>query len=233
MKMDSFGRSGATLTEQARRLNFRTARGPGQPKHILLIDGERLVNPAAAIETLPRGSAVILRDYDHPTRLERALWLLGLCRKRGLRLLIGGDGRLAARIRADGLHLPEGLALTALRWRRLRPNWMITSAAHSYPALVRAATARVDAALLSPVFATLSHPHAAAIGPVRFAGLTHKSPVPVYALGGIGPKTVSRLSRCGAVGIAAISGYGESVLEAQMRAEEEDLSVVDFVTQKP
>lgn len=170
-----------------------------------MIDSARLPNPESAIAALPKGGAVILRDYDDPDRKSRAAVLLRLCRHRGLLFLLAGDGALAAILGADGLHLPEGLLHLAPRWRQA--NRLITGAAHSWPALIRAARFGLDAALLSPVFPTRSHPERAVLGPVRFAALAARCPLPVYALGGINAANACRLINSGAVGIAGISGF--------------------------
>lgn len=194
-----------TLAERARRLNLGTSGDRSLPPLILIIDSTRLPNPEAAIAALPRGGAVILRDYDDPARNIRAAILLRLCRHRGLRFLLAGDGAMAATLGADGLHLPERLLHLAPRWRQA--NRLITGAAHSWPALIRAARFGLDAVLLSPVFATRSHPRGRALGPVRFAALATRCPLPVYALGGIDAGNACRLINSGAVGIAGISGF--------------------------
>lgn len=196
-----------TLAELARRLNSRHPAGRrGLPPLLLVTDARRLPDPLPAAARLPPGAGVILRHYRHPGRAALARDLASLCRARGLWLLIAGDGRLAAEAGADGLHLPEALVGRAIAWRRRRPGWLITAAAHSRPALVRAARAGVDAALLSPVFATASHPGARPLGPLRFAALVRATRLPVYALGGVDAGTARRLKESGAVGLAAVGG---------------------------
>jgi thiamine-phosphate pyrophosphorylase len=186
-----------TLAKQARRLNARTGRGRGLPALLLLTDEVRLPDPLAAAARLPRGAGVILRHYGAPDRAALAARLAALCRRRGLLLLVAEDWRLAAAVRADGVHLPE----RPQRRFRGRPGWLVTAAAHSAPALIRAARRGADAALLSPAFPTRSHPGRPALGPARFARLAHAAPLPVYALGGVDERTAARLR--GAVGVAA------------------------------
>ncbi len=199
-----------SLTKLARRLNSRpTVRGRGRrlPALIMVTDRARAGDALAAARRLPAGSAVILRDYDAPDRGALARSLAALCRRRRLVLLIGADALLAARDKAAGVHLPEALAHNARRWRRRRPGWRITAAAHSLPALWRAYRAGADAALLGPVFATPSRPEARSLGPVRFAALVRAAPLPVYALGGINPRTARRLAGTGAQGLAAVAAF--------------------------
>lgn len=193
-----------TLAKLAFQLNSSNPRARGLPPLLLLSDLLRLPDPAAAARRLPRGSAVILRNYGEQGRDRRAAALAGLCRARGLVLLVAGDGRLAARVGAKGVHFPEALAGRARAWRRRRPGWLITVAAHSHAALVRAARVGADAALLSPVFPTPSRPDARPLGAVRFARLVRLSPLPVYALGGLDAINARRLVGSGAAGLAAI-----------------------------
>jgi thiamine-phosphate pyrophosphorylase len=59
-----------------------------------------------------------------------------------------------------------------------------------------------DALLLSPVFATRSHPNAVALTPVRANRMAQALSVPVYALGGVTSRNARLLY--GFSGIAAI-----------------------------
>lgn len=60
--------------------------------------------------------------------------------------------------------------------------------------------------LVSPLFATRSHPGAKPLGSARFAALARLSPVPVIALGGVKPRHAGLIRRLGAAGFAAIDG---------------------------
>ncbi|HJM49717.1 MAG TPA: thiamine phosphate synthase [Alphaproteobacteria bacterium] len=193
-----------TLAKLALHLN--SAAPPGLPPLVLLSDAVRLADPRAAAARLPRGTALVLRHYGQPGREKLARELVAICRPRGVSLLVAGDGALAARVGAAGLHLPESLAGQAGRWRRARPGWLVTAAAHSLPALHKAANAGAQAALLSPLFATASHPERRHLGAVRFAAITRAARLPVYALGGIEAANARRLKGSGAVGVAAIAG---------------------------
>lgn len=196
-----------TLAKLARALNLR-ARATALPALVLMTEEGR-GDALAAARALPPGSAVILRHYGAPERAELARALAALCRRRRLKLLVAADAGLALRVGAAGVHLPERLAARA-RVLRLKRGWIVTVSAHSYPALWRAARAGADAALLAPVFETGSHLKARPLGPLRFAALVRRAPLPVYALGGIGPGNAMRLKDSGAVGIAAIGALQPS-----------------------
>ncbi len=177
-----------------------------------MTDHVRLPDPTIAMHRLPPGSAVILREPDRERRAALARRLQPLCRLLSVRLLIANDWRLARAIGADGVHLSEASVRRASRpWKSSRPpGWIVTAAAHSPAAVRRAIKLGVDAVLLSPVFATKSHPGARTIGPLRFARWVRESPIPVYALGGIDAKAARRLAAAGAAGFAAIGGLAPS-----------------------
>jgi thiamine-phosphate pyrophosphorylase len=203
-----------TLANTARRLKRAAPRRV--PSLLLVSDPLRLPDPLAAARRLPPGAGVLLRPYGE-ARAGLPEALAALCRRRRLTLLVAvagaADWRLAQRIGAAGLHLPEGLARHGvvsplLGWRR-RKGLLLSVACHSPAALHRAAALGADWAVLSPVFATASHPAARPIGSLRFAAWVRRAPLPVIALGGIADATAGRLSSSAAAGLAAIGALAE------------------------
>jgi thiamine-phosphate pyrophosphorylase len=192
----------AKLARAALALNARS----GLPPLILMTDEKRLKDPVAAAGTLPAGSAIILRHTQPGARASLAKALRRIAQERGLLLLIAGDAPLAARIGADGLHLPETRAFEARHWRAAHPSWLITVAAHSEHALAIATRSGADAALLAPAFPTLSHNERTSLGVTRLRLMAARAVLPVYALGGVTSQTVGRLTGARLAGIAAIDG---------------------------
>jgi thiamine-phosphate pyrophosphorylase len=193
-----------TLLRTARRLNARAGRN--LPPLIFMTDETRVPDPEAVIARLPRGAAVIFRNYNDPRRVETGKRLRALCKARGVIFLVAGSLLLADRLQADGVHWPEHALLSGRR-ARSRSSMLVTAAAHGEPALRRAEHAGVDAVLVSPVFATKSHRSSAGLGILRFAALAAKTRVPVYSLGGITEKTAQRLVVTKAIGVAAIGAF--------------------------
>lgn len=169
-----------------------------------MTDDERTPDPERVILKLPRGAAVIFRNYGDPHRARTALQLRDLCHKRGILFLVANDAALAARTKADGVHLPHHM-LRGLS--RPRPFQLVTAAVHDEAELRSAKRANVDAVIVSPVFSTASHPGAKALDVTRFAALTAKATRPVYALGGITQHNAHRLIATKAMGIAAIGAF--------------------------
>lgn len=198
-----------SLASLAAQLNIasRQARSArAVPSLWLLSDAERLADPRPALRRLPPGSGFIFRHYDHADREAMARTLRRLCRKRRIVFLLAGDWRMALRVAADGVHFPEKLAYQAGAMRRVKPDAMVTVAAHNLRSMHRARIYGADMVLLSPIFATQSHPDGAVLGAVRFAAIARTSRLPVMALGGLNARNARRLKGSGAAGIAGISG---------------------------
>ncbi|MBF0323958.1 MAG: thiamine phosphate synthase [Alphaproteobacteria bacterium] len=176
---------------------------------ILVSDDRRLPDPRPALARIRPGAFLLARHYDSPIRADLIAGWAKLARARRVGLLVAADWRLAARLGADGLHLPEHLArhgclAPALGWVRRR-RAVLTVACHGQAALARASALNATAALLSPVFPTASHPGAAAIGPARWRLWARRAGLAVIALGGVGQRQVRFLRP--AAGFAAIGGW--------------------------
>jgi thiamine-phosphate pyrophosphorylase len=150
---------------------------------------------------------VVYRAFGAPDAEAVAKTLRRLTGARGLYLLIGADETLAARVGADGVHLPARLAHRIVRLKRAHPGWLVSAAAHSQAAIRRAR--RADAVVISAVFPSRSPTAGPALGPLRFALLANTSYAPAVALGGINSKNAPRLLSTGAAGLAAIEGLLE------------------------
>ena len=185
----------------AARLNAAHRAAGLLPPLVLMTDDDRLPDPLRAAAALPRGAMVVVRARDPARREALARALLG---RPHLIVLIAGDPALAARLGADGLHLPEVRAREAGHWRARHPRWLLSAAQHG----PRPPSPHLDLVFLSPVFPTRSHPGGVSLGPARAGLIARAATLPVYALGGIDAQNAPRLS--GFAGIAAIGALVSS-----------------------
>ena len=151
----------------------------------LITDARTDAGLERAIARLPRGSGVIFRHHHLPPkpRAARLAQVRRLCRRFGHRLEIAGQGY--------GPPAPH---------RRL-------ATAHDLREVGRANRCGAQVVLISPVFATRSHPGAPTLGPVRLLLLARRARMPTIALGGM---TVRRFRGLGIYGWAAIDGLAAS-----------------------
>ncbi len=134
---------------------------------------------------------------------ELASQVLPLCRASGALLLLNSEPALVERLGADGIHL-NSQRLKDCQSRPLPQPFKVFASCHSPDQLDKAMAIGADAALLSPVQATASHPDAVPLGWEKFASWVDHCALPVYALGGMRPVDQVRAHQCGGQGIAAI-----------------------------
>jgi 8-oxo-dGTP diphosphatase len=144
---------------------------------------------------------------DAYTRL--AARVVPLAREQGARVLLNGPAELVRELGAAGLHLSSA-ALRQCQERPLPEDYWLCASCHDDIELGRAVRLGADCALLSPVQATASHPGVAPLGWAAFQALTDPCPLPVYALGGLGPADLETAWHHGAQGIAAIRGLWDA-----------------------
>lgn len=171
-------------------------RQPALPAIWLVTDARNDARLEAALAKLPRGSGLIFRHYHLAAGERRARFdrLARTARRRGHVVILAGSAQEARRWRADGAYgAPAQMRGPGLR--------LVT--AHSLTEIAAARRVRADAILLSPAFATRSHPGARPLGPLRFRLLAARAGMAVIALGGM---NAPRARRLGAKRWAAIDG---------------------------
>ncbi|WP_303901741.1 Nudix family hydrolase [Thiohalomonas denitrificans] len=152
--------------------------------------GIRLVQLRA--KSLPPSELVVLSEQ-----------VATLCRQFGAHLGLNGPVSMAEAIPGAGVHL-TGTRLRELTERPLGSERWVSAACHGEEELERALSIGVDFVFASPVLPTESHPGAPTLGWNGLRALCERSPIPVYALGGLGPADRLRAWQSGAQGIAAI-----------------------------
>lgn len=142
-----------------------------------------------ALARMPRGSGFIYRHYhlDDPARFDRFCALRRWARARDHTIILADNAITAREWGADGIYgAPRSL------WPR-RAGLLHLATAHDAREIALANASGADAVLLSPVFATRSHPGAAVLGPARFRLLARLALMPVIALGGMDAQRASGL----------------------------------------
>ena len=158
---------------------------------------------------------IIVREKDLRVEEYRMLFakVARIAHKGGKKCL--AHGRIAlgvmSELGADGIHLP----LDILReWRAASGRQSVPQAgavqlvgtsAHSAAEIAEAAALGADYATLSPIFATACKPGAVPLGIAALAAVCKESPLPVFALGGIGRDKLDACIEAGAAGCCMMS----------------------------
>jgi len=183
-------------------------RGKAPPSLLFFTDPVRTPHPEIIVRRLPAGSGVVFRPFGAREPMVQGRRLARIARQRRVIFLVGADIALAIALRADGVHLPERDVGRAGKQHHLRKRFVVvTAAAHSIIAGIRARRSGVDAVIYSPIFRSRSRPDAPPKGPMELARLVRRIGGPVLALGGVNAKTANRLARSGAAGLAGIDGF--------------------------
>lgn len=164
---------------------------------------DRLIDAAAPLLRL-RDAALEDRAYARLAAdvVERA-------RDSSTQVLVDRSPRLCETVGAQGLHWSSTRLRSHGRPRGLGDRLFAVSV-HDEAELQAAADVQADFAVLSPVAATATHPHAQALGWARWQAIRADHALPVYALGGLGAGDIDTARARGAQGVAAIRGFWPS-----------------------
>jgi thiamine-phosphate pyrophosphorylase len=168
-------------------------------------------NLSGIVRGLPARSGVIFRHYDLEPAARLALLrrIRRVCRQRGHKLLLAGLGGLPETGQreiglkfwhVDGVHgggAAHGMGI-------------ISVPVHNAREIARARRSNADMMLLSPLFATRSHPGQRPLGLFQFHRLAKLcGPAKIIALGGMTRQKAAMLPHHSIHGWAAIDTFGE------------------------
>jgi thiamine-phosphate pyrophosphorylase len=175
--------------------------GHAQIPRIWMMTDPRLgENLAAAVQRLPAGSGVIFRHYDLEPMKRKTLFcqIARVCRRRGHVILLAGTEADARNWHADGVH---GLGRALGASLRSVP-------VHNVREIAQARRIGADIMLLSPVFATRSHPGQRPLGAIQFQRLAALSgSAKLIALGGMTRQKAAMFRHAQIDGWAAIDAF--------------------------
>ena len=157
---------------------------------------------------------IIVREKDLRSEEYRMLFakVARIVHKGGKKCLAHGWIALGmmSELGADGIHLPLGVLR---EWRAASGRQsggegavpLVGASAHSAAEIDEAAALGADYATLSPIFATTCKPGAVPFGIAALAAVCQKSPIPIFALGGIGRDKLDACIEAGAAGCCMMS----------------------------
>jgi thiamine-phosphate pyrophosphorylase len=167
---------------------------------------------AETVEKLVRNGvrAIQLREKDLTDRelYRLAKEITAITLKHGARLLINGRPDIAHAVGADGVHCPSD-GLPPREIRRCFPGLLTGQSIHSLGEMRQAVDNGADFLLYGSVFKTSSKP----VEPKGLKALEKicaRSPLPVFAVGGIDSGNAESCIEHGAAGVACISALMEA-----------------------
>jgi thiamine-phosphate pyrophosphorylase len=159
------------------------------------------------------------KSGDSARRVREARALVGLCRARGVPLIVNDDVALAAATGADGVHLGEHDMAPADARAQLGSGAII--GVSCYDSLERAEDARAhgaDYVAFGSFFPSPTKPHARRPPIDLLTQARARIALPIVAIGGITPENGAVLIDAGAHALAVVSGvFGQPDVRAAAR----------------
>lgn len=155
--------------------------------------------------------AVILREKDltEAEYEELATEVLRICRQGGKKLILHNYYEAALKIGHPYIHLPLSVwtEMPEEERKKLRSRMSrIGTSVHSEEQLAQAAALGADYVSAGHIFVTDCKKGLAPRGLGFLKDICLKSPVPVYAIGGINAENEKQTTACGASGVCVMSG---------------------------
>jgi len=163
---------------------------------------------ASQLDRLPSDALLRLRLPGAPdeTYAAAARELAPACRSRGLVLVTDRVPEQAQASGAGGWHATVA-TLGGLRQRPVPSSLWFGASCHSALDIARARELGADYVVLGPVRETATHRGFPGLGWQDFSRIANSAGLPVYAIGGVGPRDLDAAWRHGAQGVAGISAY--------------------------
>ena len=169
--------------------------------------GQLAVNVSLAID----GGAALVQYRDksdnHRLRLQQAKALAGICRTRGVPLIINDDVKLAGDCGAQGVHLGRDDADARAARSLLGAEAIIGVSCYNNLSLAhRAAESGADYIAFGRFFPSQTKPEAVQASPDLIRQAKQELSLPVAAIGGITPDNAGQLIDAGADMLAVVNG---------------------------
>lgn len=169
---------------------------------------------------------IILREKDLPEPEYKLLaaQALALCRRYGVECAVHNFPQTANELGAPALHLPLP-RLRALSPEERAAFPVLGASCHSLENVREAAELGCSYGTLGHIFPTGCKPGLPPRGVELLAQVCQASPLPVYAIGGVGTGNIAQVKQAGAAGACVMSGFmtapDPARLVGQLRKEAE------------
>jgi len=142
---------------------------------------------------------IIYRNYKDRNRENQLKKIARACKKKGYKLFVSNDIKLAHRFKADGIYIPS-FNKTKKFLNLEKKNIIILGSAHNQKEISEKILQNCKAIFLSPLFQVEKSKNY--LGLHRFNYLSIKNKIKIYALGGVSERNVRKLK------LLSICGFG-------------------------
>ena len=155
------------------------------------------------LEKLENGVHIIYRNYKNPLNLKIIINLRNFCKKKGIKLYLSNNFKLALKLRLDGVYLPSFNKSTRYNCFKFKKNFDVIGSAHNVTELNTKIRQRVKSIFIAPVFKKKINK----LGIYGFLKLRNLTDKKLIVLGGVTEEKVNMISFLNADGFAAINYF--------------------------
>ena len=146
---------------------------------------------------------IIYRNYKNPLNLKILINLRNFCKKKGIKLYLSNNFKLALKLRLDGVYLPSFNKSTRYNCFKFKKNFDIIGSAHNITELNTKIRQKVKSIFIAPVFKKKINK----LGIYGFLKLRNFTDKKLIVLGGVTKEKINMVNFLNAEGFAAINYF--------------------------
>ena len=146
---------------------------------------------------------IIYRNYKNPVNLKLLINLRNFCKKRGIKLYLSNNFRLALKLQLDGVYLPSFNKSTRYNCFKFKKNFDVIGSAHNVMELNIKIRQKVKSIFIAPVFKKKLNK----LGIYGFLKLKQFTTKNLIILGGVTEEKMNMINFLKAEGFAAINYF--------------------------
>ena len=155
------------------------------------------------LSNIKRKINIVFRDYGKKNNLNEILVTKTFCKKKGFKLYLANNLKLAIKLGLDGVYLPAFNQFKKYHNLTIYKNFKIIGSAHNLREIRIKEIQNCEKIFISPIFKT--EKNRKFLGTVKFNLLSKNTKKKVIALGGINTENLKKIRLTKSNGIASIS----------------------------
>ena len=146
---------------------------------------------------------IIYRNYKNPLNIKILINLRNFCKKKGVKLYLSNNFKLALKLQLDGVYLPSFNKSTRYNCFKFKKNFDVIGSAHNVTELNTKIRQKVKSIFIAPVFKKKRYK----LGIYGFLKLKNFTNRNLIILGGVTKEKMNMISFLNAEGFAAINYF--------------------------
>ena len=146
---------------------------------------------------------IIYRNYKNPLNIKILINLRNFCKKKGIKLYLSNNFKLALKLQLDGVYLPSFNKSTRYNCFKFKKNFDVIGSAHNVMELNSKTRQQVKIIFIAPVFKKKIN-KLGIYGFLKLRNFTNKN---LIILGGVTEEKMNMISFLNAEGFAAINYF--------------------------